>query len=349
MQAAEWYGPGDLRLEAREDPVPGPGEIVVRVRAAGVCATDVRIFAFGHKRIPAGTPRILGHEIAGEVEALGQGVEGLHRGDRVAVAPNFGCGRCEQCTAGWTNLCPDHEAIGISLDGGFAERVRVPARAVVQGNVVRLPDRLSDGEAALVEPVSCCLAAQEGISLGPGDLALVIGAGPLGMMHVLLARMRGADRVMVSGFPDERLALARQCGADETFDPRRQDLGAAVLRATGGRGVDAVLVAAPSNRAAEEAMSVAAKRGRISFFAGQAGSDSRIQIDANAIHYRQLVLTGTSGSNVRQFRTALELVAEGRLDVRPLITDRLPLASVRAALERTQTHREMRLILDPTA
>jgi len=343
------HGAGDLRLEVRDDPVPGPGEIVVKVGAVGVCATDVRIFAFGHKRIPAGTPRILGHEIAGEVEALGPGVEGLRKGERVAVAPNYGCGRCEQCTAGWTNLCPDHEAIGISLDGGFAERVRVPAGAVAQGNVVRLPDRVSPEEAALVEPLSCCLAAQEGISLGPGDVALVIGAGPLGMMHVLLARQRGARRLMLSGFPEERLAVARQCGADETFDPRRQDLGAAVLRATDGRGVDAVLVAAPSARAAEEAMAVAAKRGRITFFAGQAGGDARVQVDVNAIHYRQLVLTGTSGSNVRQFRTALELVAGGRLDLLPLIGDRLPLASVHAALERSQAHREMRLILDPAA
>lgn len=342
------HAAGDLRLEARDDPVPGPGEVVVRVRAVGVCATDVRIFSFGHERIPAGTSRVLGHEIAGEVEASGPGVEGLPRGDRVAVAPNYGCGRCEQCTAGWTNLCPDHEAIGISLDGGFAQRVRVPAPAVAQGNVVRLPDQLSDEEAALVEPLSCCLAAQEGISLGPGDVALVIGAGPLGLMHVLLARLRGAARVMLSGFPEERLVLARHAGADEAFDSRRQDLGAAVLRATDGRGVDAVLVTAPPKRAGEEAMVVAAKRGRISFFAGQAGGDSRIPIDANAIHYRQLVLTGTSGSNVRQFRTALEHVAKGRLDLRPLISDRLPLDSVHAALERTKAHREMRLILNPT-
>lgn len=345
--AAVYHGIGDLRLETRDALAAGSGEVIVRVKAAGVCATDVRILTFGHSRIAEGTTRVLGHEIAGEIAAVGEGVNEFRLGERVAVAPNYGCGRCEQCKGGWTNLCPDHEAIGISVDGGFADFVRVPAAAVSQGNVVRLPQSVPDEEAAVAEPLSCCLAAQEGISVGAGDSVLVMGAGPLGMMHVLLARARGADRVMVSGFPEARLALAAGFGADRTFDARREDLPAAVLEATGGRGVDAVLVAAPSGQAREQAIQAAAKRGRISLFAGQAGGDPHFRADANAIHYRQLVVTGTSGSCVRHFRAGLDLVAGGKLELRRLISDRLPLSSIHSAIDRARSHREMRLILTP--
>lgn len=347
MRAAVFYGIGDLRLATLDDPQPGPGEIVLRVGAAGICGTDVRIFANGHHRIPPGTARVLGHELAGEVAQMGTGVEGLAVGDRVALAPNVGCGTCRQCVSGWTNLCPDYQAYGISLDGGFAEQMRVTAETLRQGNVVRLPASLPYTWAALAEPMSCCLNGQEAVALGVDDVVLIVGAGPIGLMHVLLARLRGARSILVSELAEERRQMAAAAGADVPIDPGRTDLGEAVRQASGGRGADVIIVAAPSAAAQAEALELAAARGRVNFFGGLPKDQPWTRLNANLIHYKQLMLTGTTGSNVRQYRATVELIAAGRLPMDRLVGDTLPLERVQEGVERTRSGKEMRLLLSP--
>lgn len=347
MQAAVYRGTGRIELDERPDPEPGPGEVLLKVGVSGICGTDLRIYEHGHSRIPEGTSRILGHELAGELAAVGSSVRGLEPGMRVAVAPNVGCGICDECVSGWTNLCESSEAFGITLDGGFAAYMRVTAPAVRQGNVVSIPDGVPLVHAALAEPLSCCLNGQEAVSLGVDDVVLVIGDGPIGAMHVMLAQLSGARKVLVSGHSQSRLEQIRSLGADWALDPREEDLESAVLEASAGRGASAVIVAAGDPAAQREALRLTARRGRVNFFAGLAG-DAQVELDTNLIHYRQLVVTGTTGSNLRQYRAALNLMAAGRIDVSPLVSERLPLADIQRGIERAQAGESMRVLVEPS-
>ncbi len=318
----------------------------MKVAAAGICGTDLRIFARGHRHIPEGTARVLGHELAGEVVDVGEDVRGLKPGMRVAVAPNVGCGTCDECVAGWNNLCEEVEAFGITLDGGFAEYMHIPARAVRQGNVVPIPDHVPLSQAALAEPLSCCLNGQEALGVGPDDVALIIGDGPIGAMHVLLARLSGARSVVVSGHSASRLNQIARLGADVTLDPRERDLEAAVLEASDRQGASVIVVAASNPAAQKQALGLAARRGRLNFFAGLPGSPE-VELDTNLIHYRQLIVTGTTGSNMRQYRSALNLMGAGRLDLSPLIDARVPLEEIVEGIERSRAGEGMRVLVEP--
>ncbi len=349
MKAAVFHGIGDITIEDLPRPRPGPGEALLKVGAAGICGSDLRSYANGHTRIPPNTSRILGHELAGEIVEVAPGVPGLKVGTRVGVAPNFGCGVCAQCISGWTNLCAYYSALGISHDGGFAEYLIIPAEAIRQGNVVEITDDAPYHAAALAEPLSCCLSGQETVGLGLDDMVLVIGIGPIGVMHVMLARLAGARSVIASGWPDTRLEIARAHGADVLINPQRDNLKAVVLDATHGLGANVVIVAAPSPRAQTEALELASRQGRINFFAGLPRDQSMIQFDSNLVHYKQLTLTGTTGSNVRQYRTAINLIASRRLNMEGLISARIPIDRFLEGIERAQTRKEMRIVVEPCA
>jgi threonine dehydrogenase-like Zn-dependent dehydrogenase len=275
MLAAVYHGPHDIRLEEVPLPQPGPGEAVMRVRAASICATDLRIFNHGHFKIPEGAVCILGHEVAGEIVAVGEQVTYLTPGMRVAVVPNVGCGVCWECVRGNNNLCPDYDAFGITLDGGFAEYMLITVPAMQQGNMVEIPDNLSFEEAALNEPLSCCYNAQQACRLAPGETMVIMGAGPMGLMNLLLARYSGAGQVIVSEVQENRAHQAAEFGADLVVDPNKRDLKEAVLKATGGRGAGVIIVAVGSAALQGQAVELAARRGRVNFFAGlAAGRDS---------------------------------------------------------------------------
>jgi len=289
----------------------------------------------------------LGHELAGEIIETGDGVAGLAPGMHVGVAPNIGCGTCRECVSGWTNLCQDYQAFGISLDGAFAEYMLITADAIRQGNVMAIPSETSFAAAALAEPLSCCLNAQEAARIGPEDSVLVLGAGPMGIMHILLAELHGARRVMVSEILPPRLLQAIEAGADPVVNPKEQRLREVVLEVTEGRGADVVIVAAGSAEVQAESLELAGRRGRIVFFGGLRKDQPMTHVNANLIHYGQLVVTGTTGSNVRQYRTALRMITDGRIDSHALISGLLLLEKVHEGLERTERAGEMRLILQP--
>ncbi len=347
MLAAVYHGPHDVRLEEIERPQPGPREVVMRVRAASICATDLRIFNHGHFKIPEGAVRILGHELAGEIVAVGEGVTGLAPGVRVAVAPNVGCGSCWECVQGYNNLCPDYGALGITLDGGFAEYMRITAPAVQQGNVVEIPEGLSFEEAALAEPLSCCFNAQRACRLAPGETLVVMGAGPMGLMHLLLGRYSGAGQVIVSEVRESRARQAAELGADLVVDTRERDLTEAVLEATGGHGADVVMVAVGSAELQEQAVELAARRGRVNFFAGLAAGRDRACVNSNRIHYSQVTVTGTTGSNHRQYRRTLQMLGSGRLSIGSLVTLRRPLHEIGEALADAASGEQLKVVVIP--
>ena len=214
MKAARLYGTGDLRVEEVLTPTPGPGEMLIRIGAGQVCGTDIRMYRQGAKAASPDNPLILGHEIAGTIEGLGDGVNGYEAGMRVAIAPNYGCGVCDTCISGNTQSCADSEALGVTRDGGFAEFMIVPEPAVRQGNVAEVPEHVSLQEAALAEPLSCVYNAFERHKVQPGDVVLIIGAGPIGLMHAKLHLMAGAGAVIMNDLLPERLEICKSLEPD---------------------------------------------------------------------------------------------------------------------------------------
>lgn len=346
MRAVVYEPPERLVLQSIPVPALQTGDMLLRVRAASICATDLKIVAHGHFKIPEGVRRVLGHELAGEVVTASPHAPDLPIGARVGVAPNIGCGRCEMCVQALDHLCPQYEAIGITLDGALAEYIQIPAQAVRRGQVVPLPPHIGDEEAALVEPMSCVVNAHEAVGTRWGDRVLIFGAGPMGLMHLLLSQAAGAAAVIMVEPDPHRQQLARQFGADGVVSP--PEVPDAVSQFTAGRGFDVVVVAVPAREALEQAPLAAAVRGRIHVFAGLPRGALPPSIDTNLIHYRQLMLTGTTGSSVAQYRRTMGFVASGRLHLASLISLRASLDEVEDAFRRARERDVLKVVVVPS-
>lgn len=331
MKAAVYFEQGRIELAEIPEPVLRDDGIVLRVRAASICGTDLKILRNGHVKLPEGQRRVLGHELAGDVVAVGDGQRSFGIGDRVSIAPNVGCGVCKQCRAGDANLCADYDAFGITLDGGFQERLYVPGFAVHRGNVFRIPDGVDYAAAALVEPFSCCYRGQRQIAIGFGDVVLVMGAGPIGTFHLLLAKLAGAAKVIVSDLAPARLEAARGFGADVVVDVSTNDLADVVMTETDGKGVDAIITAVSSPAVQTQAVELLAVNGRVNFFAGVPAGSS-VTIDTNRVHYRSLTLAGSSGSNNADYLASMRLVGDGRADLSKLVTRRFRIGDISEAM-----------------
>jgi 2-desacetyl-2-hydroxyethyl bacteriochlorophyllide A dehydrogenase len=324
------HGPGDVRLEQRPVPSIEDGELLVRVHAASICGTDRRILAHGHFKLPPGTPRVLGHETAGEVVEVGAGVRGLKVGDRVTVTPNVGCGRCRWCRHGLNNMCPDYEAFGVTLDGGFQEYLRVPAFALP--NVFRIPDGLAFEHAALAEPFSCCVRGLDALSVGVEDTVVIVGAGPIGLFHTMLARLSGARRIIVANRSAGRLGAAKDAGADVVVATSETDLAEVVDAETQGRGADVVVTCASDPDVQARSVDLLGTHGRVNFFSGL-GVGHPVPIDTNKVHYRGITLTGTTGSSNADYEKALGLLGDGVISLEGMVSHTFRLEDIHAALD----------------
>ena len=303
MRAAVLYAPGNLRIDSVAEPAPGPGEVVLRVGAALSCGTDVKSVLRGHPSIAA-YPSRLGHEFAGVVAAVGDGVEGVAAGDRVFCGNSAPCGVCRPCRRGQDSLCEDL----LYLLGGFAEQVLVPPR-IVERNLHRVPDGLELQTAALAEPLACVVHALDVVELAPGDRAAVLGAGSLGLMLCALLASAGAGPIVLDPHP-ERLAAARRFGAAATVEAARGPRDAEHVRElTEGRGADLVVEAVGRPEAWELAVAMAAPGGTVNLFGGCA-RDSAFRVPTARVHYDQVTLTGTYHHAPRYLARALEILAE---------------------------------------
>lgn len=347
MLAAVYHGANDLRLEQVAVPVIGRDEALVKVVAAGICGTDLRILHGGHRMYPAGTVRIPGHEVVGDVVEVGADVDGLAVGQRVMVAPNYGCGHCKQCISGHNNRCAHYGAIGITIDGAFAEYLRIPGRMIFQGDLIPIDRTTDPAQAALIEPFACVLRGQEPLHIRPEDTVLVMGAGPIGTMHIMLARLKGARRILVSEIETARLSGALQAGADRGINSAEEDLQAVVMSETDGAGVDVVIVAAPSPKAQEQALDLAAIGGRINYFGGLPKDRPIIQFNANTVHYRELIVTGTTACSTQDCRQAAAIVNSGRIDLSGVVSARYPLVEVQQAFARAQDRSALKIVVEP--
>jgi L-iditol 2-dehydrogenase len=347
MLAFRYHGPNDMRLDEVETPVVAAGELVIQMESASFCGTDLRIAHGNHRKYPAGTVRTPGHELVGRVTQIGDDVQGVDFGQRVFVAPNIGCGHCEQCISGNNNLCVNFTALGITIDGGFAQYVRIPANAVRQGNVMAIAENVDPAVAALIEPFACVLRGQRPLNFRPGDVILIMGAGPIGIMHMKLARMKGAGKVIVSEPIAERRQQASELGADLVVDPFNENLKDILLANSSGRGADAIIIAAPVNALQEQSLDLAAVGGRISFFGGLPKDRPTIQFDSNLAHYKELIVSATTACSTFDCLQAANIVNSGRIDLSPLVSARVSLADAAEGLRLAEDRKSLKVVLVP--
>jgi threonine dehydrogenase-like Zn-dependent dehydrogenase len=291
--------------------------------------------------------RILGHEVVGEVVKKGKNISRFNLGDRVAVAPNVGCGHCYLCAAGYNNLCNDYEAFGINLDGGFAEYMKITDKAIIGGNLIIIPENLSFLEASINEPFSCVYNAYESLKTSPIDNVLIAGAGAIGLLHLILSKIAGARKLMVSDISDDRLKLAKKYGADITLNPSKVNLKEEVFNHTVGKGADVIITACSVPSVQEEALDLTAKLGRINFFGGLPEGKDSIMFKSNIVHYRQLRITGTTGSTISQFIKSMEILSKKEFDIRGLITHTFGLKEIEDAFEKVISGKGLKISIVP--
>jgi L-iditol 2-dehydrogenase len=347
MLAAVYHGPNDLRVENVPIPEIGKDEILVKVLSASICGTDLRIYHGNHRMYPPGTVRIPGHEVVGVIADIGSKVKNYSIGQRVFCAPNTGCGHCEQCIAGNNNLCANYDAIGVTSDGGFAEYVRIPANSVRQGNVIPISDCVDPAVAALVEPFACVLRGQNALHIEAGEVVLIMGAGPIGVMHIKLAKARGAGRLIVSEPVPDRADQAKRMGADRVVDPTSEDLKSILIEESKGRGADAIIVAAPIHSAQESTLELAAIGGRINFFGGLPKDQPTININSNLVHYKELVITGTTACSTADCWQAIQIVNSGIVDLSDIVSQRFPLKEALQAFTAAEDRKSLKIVLEP--
>lgn len=305
-------------------PLPeyGEDEILLRVRATSICGTDVKIVRNGHRKLAAGQRIVLGHEFVGDIVELGSRVRGYRIGERVGIVPNAGCGRCAACMRGQANYCPEYTAFGIDRDGAHASYVVIPAPFIAQGNVQRIPEGVSDVEASVLEPFSCVVNGARSVRVGFGDFVVVYGAGPMGMMHAMLARAAGAAKVIMIDPLANRLEKAKSLGCDVVFSPVDIDVRDRVFHETSGAGADVVITACPVQSVQSQSISLLAPYGRLCLFGGLPKQIGPTPIDANAIHYGNFQVTGSTGGSAEDYRIALRMLMGHRIDLNQIISDR---------------------------
>ena len=317
----------------------------MKMERAAICGTDIRILE-GKKTKGVRYPSVIGHEMSGTIVEIGDGVEEYAVGDKVAVANVIPCGCCDMCRRGMENVCMNRKAIGYEFDGGFAEYVRLPEIAIKSGNIVKLPEHVSFAEGAIIEPLSCCLRGQRNVNLKFNDNVLIIGAGPIGLMHVLLAKAAGAHRVVVSELNEYRRGKALECGADVVVDSANEDLTGIVMRETNGLGMDVIIMAIGVPALVTPSLKLARKGGAVSLFSGFT-KGVMADLDPNIIHYNEIKVTGSSAYKRQDYLDAAEMVINGYLDLKPIVTHTYKIEDFQAAYEMNKSGKGLKIEIEP--
>jgi len=345
MRAALLEDVGNIRLTDMPRPSCPKDGFILKVGACAVCATDVKMYRFGHHMLKL--PRVLGHEVAGTIDEAGARCTQFKVGDRIAVAAVICCGTCSWCLKGVSSMCEDHEAFGYHYDGGFAQYMMVPAKSIRSGGVNPLADHVTFEEAAIAEPLACVLNGQKISPVSLGDAVVVIGAGPLGIMHAELAARRGAARVFMIDIDGARLEQAEPAGADSYINSSKEDAVEKVMELTDGRGADVVMVACGAAAAQKQALDMVARCGWVNLFGGLPKGKSLVELDTNIIHYKQCRVVGTHGSSMLDNREAIETVAAGVIDVKKLITHRVGLDALPDELDNAGSPGRIKVVVLP--
>ncbi|MEN3185201.1 MAG: alcohol dehydrogenase catalytic domain-containing protein [Atribacterota bacterium] len=347
MKALVFLGPGKMELQEVTRPECTPTTMVLKVEACGFCGSDLRTYQSGHHRV--NPPWIIGHEVAGIVIEVGNKVKGFQEGDRVAVAPPVYCGQCWYCRRGIYYLCINQRELAQAWPGGFAEYMAIPEEALAFGSIHQIPDGLSFEEAAISEPASSCVNAQELAGISLEDVVVIIGAGPIGCFHVEIARARGARKIILMDVLESRLELARKFSPDHLMKNASEgkEYIDEVRERTDGLGASVIIVACPSGEAQKDALAMAAKGGRVLFFGGLPRDRSQVLFDSNLIHYRGLHVIGATTFSPKHHQIVLDMFVLKRIRAREYITHVLPLERFAEGIEALLKGEALKVVLKP--
>jgi len=339
MRASVLTGVGEMEVQDRDRPDPRPGEVLVQVGATGICMTDYHMY---HGSFEVDTPVVLGHESAGTVAAVGEDVRDFAVGDRVALNPVVPCGACSACKRGNTHLCANNTSIGGAgetvIDGAFAEYVRVPA-----GSLEHVGD-LPFEQAALAEPLGCCVHGADRSGLEQGDSAALIGAGPIGLMLLQTLHNRGVSPIAVAELDDERRELAAELGADLVVDPTERDTVEAVSEEIGP--VDAGIEVVGKVGTIQQAYDVTDKGGNTLIF-GVPDQDATMEVNPFDVYFREVDLRGTFALSRESFERAVTLLRGGRIDAQRLVTEEIGLGDIPDAFDRMAEAEGLKKVVRP--
>ncbi|MDO5728463.1 MAG: alcohol dehydrogenase catalytic domain-containing protein [Actinomycetaceae bacterium] len=332
MRAAVLHQPHDLELVDKPIPSAGPGEVILKTEANTMCGTDYRLFT-GAKTAGVRSGVVPGHEIAGRVHEIGDGVSdilpNLRVGQQATVSIVVSCGACVNCLNDREHLCTRLELFGYAIDGGLQEYITVPAHAIRRGNLMPTSTDLDPKALCLAEPISCCLNGLDQYRVEPGDTVVILGAGPIGLIHTQLALHSGAKQVIVSNRSAHRREVAERLGAIG-LDPTEGSLDEQVRELTGGVGADAVVVCIGAVELAQDALVLAREGGRVNYFAGFPKGSTSV-MEPNLIHYKELEVTGGSNARRRDVARAIELLEAGAISADEIVTHEFPLSRVQDA------------------
>ena len=337
MKAALFYGKEDIRIETLDLPEMESHGLLVRILTCGVCGSDSRYF-FNGPSARYTIPVVMGHEMSGEVVAVGPDVSDFVPGDRVAIGPIIPCMTCYPCSHGQDNICATAQVIGCNMHGGMAEYIYVPSQMVQVGGAVKLPLGTHHREAALAELVGCCLHGLRQVGISAGDTLMIIGGGPIGMTFTQLSKLMGA-KVISSELLPRRRELAAELGADETVDPAVVD-----LKARYGGSLDRVIVATASVPATQQAFDLVRTGGSLLLFSGYS-KGAAMELVLNDIHYRELHIHGSIDCTIQDYQKAVQLLPQ--LQMGKLITDSYPLDRTKEAFYATRNPEAVKVVIEP--
>jgi L-iditol 2-dehydrogenase len=325
MKAAMYYSLDDIRIEDLPSPRIGANEILVEMKACGVCGSDLMDWYLRSR-----APLVLGHEPTGVIIEAGKNVKGFRVGDRIFAHHHVADLTCYYCARGDYTLCPKFGQTHLE-PGGFAEYFKVPAPNL-RIDTLKLPDELSFEEATLIEPVGCCMRAQNKAIIREGDNVAIIGAGPSGIIHTMLANILGASQVLIADVVDYRLKMAERLGADLAFNPQRENLVERIKEVTKSRGADVVIVTAPNVKAVEDGVQVVRRGGKLLLFA-PTQPDRYARLSPHRLFFSEITVIPSYSVSHVETRTALQLIVSGKIKAKELITHRFPLTRTADAFQ----------------
>ncbi len=345
MLAVRFYKPGELRAEQVPIPMAGPGEVIVKSHVALTCGTDVKMFKRGHPL--ARPPQIMGHEFAGTVYQVGTGVEDFSVGMKVVAANSAPCNKCFYCLMRQPNLCEhlDESIVGFTWPGSYAEYVRIPER-IVRQNTFQVPDGVPLDSVASLEPLACVVHAWDLVGHTPVGTAIIIGGGPIGLLHTQLARLNGARQVTLCDVVPERLREAEKVGVDATINSASENLVDRALQLTNGRGADIVVEAVGRRQTWESTLGLVRKGGTILLFGG-CPSGTTVPFNAEKIHYGELHIQGAFHHTPAAVERAFRLIVSGQVSIKPLISHEMPLEKAEEALQLMGNGKALKVALRP--
>lgn len=345
MKAVVLNGPNDFKPMMVDKPQINEDEILLKMHKAAICGTDIRILE-GKKTKDVRYPSTIGHEMCGVIESVGANVKEYAAGDKVSIANVIPCGHCSSCLNGRENACMNRMAIGYQYDGGFAEYVKIPKICIEAGNVVKLPESVSFTAGALIEPLACCIRGLKNAGTGFNDTVLVVGAGPIGLMHIQLSKIAGASKVFVSEPNEFRRQKATLLGADIVVDPTNQDLKQIIMDETNGLGADVIIVAIGVPAIVNSTLKLCKKGGTVCLFAGFAGT-GECTIEVNTIHYNEINVCGSTAYKRSDYLAAAEMVKTGKINLDEIATHTYKLDDFVEAYEMNKSGKGLKIMIEP--